>query len=161
MGIGIGLQRRRDAGFSLLEMLVVVAVLAILTVSVGLSMSFGRTEKRAMDQARQIQTHVEQLRNKAIYSGQPQGMVFSRQGWQVARFDPATRNWSKAGREIHWRGGVSFQGGDPDFIYGHAPVPDVIFLPDGHATPFEISFTVNGSYQACRSDGWRGLECPQ
>ncbi len=78
-----------EAGFSLLEMLVVVTVLAILTVSVGLS----------------------------------------------------------------------FQPTSPDFSFGVPPVPEVVFLPDGQSTPFEITFSALGRYQTCRSDGWSGLTC--
>ena len=148
-----------EAGFSLLEMLVVVTVLAILTVSVGLSMSFGRSKQQASDAANQLQTTLAQLRNTAIYSGVAQGLVISQQGWRVARFVPESRGWDMSAREIRWQVGVAFQPTSPDFSFGVPPVPEVVFLPDGQSSPFEITFSALGRYQTCRSDGWSGLTC--
>ena len=157
MDAGIAPPPSRDAGFTLIELMIVVTVLSILTVSVGLSMSFGRVERRVSDDAQRLQRYVTKLQENAIYSRRPRGLMLSARGWRVAQFNPQTRVWDTEGYGQDWQGAASVRLGYRSF--GVARLPDVVFLPDGRSTPFEITLSYGGSFSTCKNDGWTGLIC--
>lgn len=160
-GINTGSNQLSDAGFTLIELLIVVTVLSILTISVGLSMSFGRVERQAMDDAKNFQVHFARLQASAIHKQKPHGIKISSTGWRVVQFDNVLRKWKAAGREIRWRGSVDFRKTGVTGFSGTAFIPDVVFLPDGRSTAFNIRFVYKETFSICANDGWTGVLCGQ
>lgn len=159
MDTGITPRPAPDAGFTLIELVIVVTVLSILTVSVGLSMSFGRPERRASDDAHRLQDSFTRLQQGAIYSRVRRGLMISNRGWKVAQFDPASGIWNTEGYVQRWLGAASFRVLERAFPLGPGGAPDVVFLPDGHSTAFEITLSYGESFTLCKNDGWTGLIC--
>lgn len=143
----------------MIELVIVLTVLAVLTISVSLSMSFGRTSRQASDDARFFQENYDRLRTAAIHSQTPRGLMITPTGWRVARLDAVAQSWTATGREIPWRGAVFFRRKGPLVLAAVAGLPDVILLPDGRSTAFEIEFNMKQDISRCRSDGWQGVTC--
>lgn len=148
-----------DSGFTLIELIIVVTVLSILTISVGLSMSFGRVTRQASDDAKHFQTYFQRLQSNAINRQKPEGLMISAIGWRVAEFDSVKQVWDMDGPEIRWRGGVDFRKTSVRGYIGAFQVPDIIFLPDGRSTAFELRFINNETSSFCTNDGWTGVLC--
>ena len=150
----------QDAGFTLIELAVVVTILAILSVGIGASMSFARLTPQADDDLILFEERLAQLQAQAVYKQTPQGLRITNTGWQIQRFDPTAHTWDKGGRVTRWKNAVFFQKSPLAKRGGNRrQSPDIVLLPDGRSTPFEITFTHNSTSIQCRNDGWTGLRC--
>lgn len=157
------LSARRDHGFSLLEMVVVVAVIA--TLSVGASLSI-RPRGGTADVPRLVSAY-DALRDTAVLGQMPRGLRLVPGGWQVlvpveGEQEGAEEGWQPSGKPVKFRSEVRFEGvGGPILPApeGRAPRPDIVFLPDGKVTPFEAVFVTDATITACRAQGLAGLEC--
>lgn len=139
-------------GFSLIELLIAAAVLAVL--AVGASLSVGRSGSARDSDQTLFQRNFEVLQQLAITGGQSRGLEITPRGMRLALRDEA--GWQISEREQRWRGRVSVvtqgpnRGGD---------TPTVIFLATGQSTPFDVVFRSDDAVLRCRSDGWSGLTC--
>lgn len=147
---------RRTAGFSLLELVVVIAVVGILSLGVSLSLSGGRSTGGYPRDATRFENQYSALRDSAIHSRMPVALSLKPAGWQVMR--RAGDVWQGEGPRVRWSGSAVFQR-DLSAPVSPVPVPEVIFLPDGRSSAFSIRFTDAGQVAQCSSDGWQGLEC--
>lgn len=68
--------RDRPAGFTIIELLIVIAILLLLTTFTILSVDFAFESERVRSGARQVQSALEGARDRAIKSRQPRGIRF-------------------------------------------------------------------------------------
>jgi prepilin-type N-terminal cleavage/methylation domain-containing protein len=146
----------RTQGFSLLELLVVITVLAILTISIGYSSSLGDPKSASGDDASRFASVFSELQSGAILSQSRKGLDVSQKGWLVYHFDPVQANWDNDGRPVKWKGEASLLLKNRK----SAPYdPDIIIMPDGRHSAFSVTFVYSGVSQLCSSDGWMGVTC--
>lgn len=138
----------RDAGVTLIELVVVVAVMAVL--GAGLSLAVGRAASSADADMAQFRQQYEQLRAQAVHARHRYGLSVTPKGRHMMARHGGT--WQDLGPPRSWRAAVHYA----DRHRRAAPgVPDIQFLPNGQTSAFTISF---GS-RRCQSDGWTGLTC--
>lgn len=145
-----------SAGFSLLEMVVVVAVLAVLSVSVSFAVGRG-TSAPGADATRFAALHTR-LREAAVLGRHVQALAIGQTGWQVMTREGTA--WVSAGRPGQFRSAARFEGttgplGGPKI----SAAPDLFFLPDAQVTPFSVTFIAPGVITRCATNGWAALDC--
>jgi len=177
----------REAGFTLVELLVAIAVLAVL--ALGASLALPRGAPPAESDMALFQRQFEQMRQLAITGQSSRGLRITPQGLQLARRQASAQTarpdspeahgakvseplprWHVSARQQRWQGQVQFIAHNSK---GRAPIgsdaPDIQLLADGRSSAFIIRFsppsgsvgTGTGARRraSCRSDGHTGLIC--
>jgi type II secretion system protein H len=156
MGTRVNSRNTNNDGFSLLELLIVITILAILTISVGYSTTLGDPKSDARDDASRFVSVFNELQSAAILSQNRKGLDISQKGWLVYHFDDRAGNWDSDNRKVKWKGDASLlvkQRKDTPYD------PDIIIMPDGRHSAFAVTFIHEGASQLCSSDGWTGVLC--
>lgn len=136
-----------SGGFSLVEMLVVVAILSVL--SVGASLPLSRAGGSVTQDGAALAADVARLRQLAILSDRSHALILSQSGWTKQR--RSADGWSGVGEPGMFS--TARAAVDPD-----APVR-LILLPDGRMTPTDILLSDGNTVLECRSDGAEVLTC--
>jgi type II secretion system protein H len=153
-GDGPDLPRDGSAGFTLIELVVVVAVLSVLAVGAGLVAS-GSERSAAQSDVQRFQRLVEVTRARAIQARQVQGLFVTTRGFQAGV--ETADGWEKPRHETRWRGSVSLQVKTRRRTQDQPPI---VLLPDGRISAFTLIFTPDNSTRiVCRSDGSAGVSC--
>ncbi|PCJ04067.1 MAG: hypothetical protein COB16_11540 [Rhodobacteraceae bacterium] len=137
-----------DAGVTLIELVVVVAVMASLVLGVTLTRGLGGASGES--DLMSFRATYDQARSLAVHGQVQRGLALSAKGRRIAwwRGD----GWQISEQLMPWRGRVSYQIEGPSAAQ---ETPDIIFLPNGQTSAFSIQF----ESISCRSDGWTGLIC--
>ena len=125
----------RPRGFSLLEMLLVMALIAVASLLAVAAMSGGMQGMKLHAGAKDVAAQMRFARAVAISSGQPQDVVI----------DPRARRWEGA----KGRSGNLPEGGEIVFTGAREVQPEggkgaVRFFPDGAATGGRVRLLANG-----------------
>lgn len=157
----------RGAGFSLIELLVVIVILAIMAGMVLLSMGTLRSDEPAETEARRLAALLELVAEEALVQGRDYGVEFFADGYRFLSFDPDSGLWSVVDDEAYLR--QRTLGGDlrvvlavdgREVVVDEADdrrerrrdelVPQVGLFSSGEATSFEL-FLVAGFV----ADAWQ------
>ena len=143
-----GVTRDKSAGFTLIELMIVVTILSLLTLSVSLGLSRPRNES-AQDWSRFMALH-DRLRGQAILSGDILGLTVDADGYQRVRW--LGGDWVGEGTRAPWR--------DPVVVIAptdrRAPL---VFGPGGQSTAVNLQFGTGTGATRCISDGWAPVTC--
>jgi prepilin-type N-terminal cleavage/methylation domain-containing protein len=132
---------RTEAGFTLLELLVVVAVLGLLAGLAGYSVQAPKA-RAAQAEAGRMQTLLAGARARAIQSGVASQVVWGPGAADGA--DPARTFVLPPSVEAAWRPALP----------GPSGAQAIRFFPDGSATPGDLELTVAGAALRLRIDPW-------
>lgn len=138
----------QDTGFSLVELVVVVAVLSVL--AVGASLVAVSRDREPADIHVLHQTF-DRARSAAVHSRQTQGLRLKSGG--ITAFVRADGTWAARGTERRWRGRVRVA---TDLPQQEGDGPNVVLLADGSVTGFSVDFP--GGVR-CVQDSFVGLKC--
>jgi len=145
-----------DTGVSLIELLVVVAVLSVLAIGVSLPLRDGGSQAPA-DAAR-FASMFERTRTLAIHGQTQQGLRLTSRDMALMKL--TADGWQTSRQSIRFQGRADFRTKTPANALSALDAPEIIFLPNGQTTPFDLIFFGSGSRSAvCKSDGWMGVEC--
>ncbi len=146
-----GLTSTPDTGFSLLEVMVSVAVLAVLAVGVGLSTGGALSPaERDMDRFRRA---YDQNLALAVMGREQRGLTITATGLFLSRRTPS--GWTDPARLYDWgsRASVAFTTPRPPGS------PDVVLYPDARSTGFSVVFSRGEITRRCITDGFEVLTC--
>ncbi len=150
-----GVEHGRSAGFTLIEVLIAVAVLAVLATGAGLAVSRGAT--RTASDAQTLQHVFLRERGLAIQGRSWRGVAVEPLGYRLARVSEG--QWTLSDTRVSWRGRAS------TLLDGPAVLPGahvIAFLPNGRTSAGHIDFTSRGgSAVRCTFDGWTGVTCDE
>lgn len=141
-----------EQGFSLIELLVVISILAVL--AIGVSLATARAPNAASMDLAAFEKRFETMRARAIQGQQIEGLFVTPRGHQLARFQRSF--WQYAGAELKWSGRVIFRTKAPSVV---ALAPEILFLPNGSYSPFSVEFVSRSEHIRCDTDGWQKLTC--
>jgi general secretion pathway protein H len=91
------------AGFSLIELLVVIVILAITASMVVLGMATLNKDDPAETEARRLAALLQFVSEEALVQGRDYGIEFFPDGYRFLSWDPDTRLWSVVGDEAALR----------------------------------------------------------
>lgn len=137
-----------ERGFTLVELLVAVAILAVLALGAGL------VRARAPDAdaaAATLARAFELARRSAVAAQRPTGLEVTEAGLQVVALS-AEGVWMATGPEHHLRARPRVRALGPG---APAAGPAVRFLPTGETSA--VAIQLGGL--SCRATGWSGLAC--
>ena len=151
------LTRAGTAGFTLIEMLVVVVIIGLFVGAALLSVTLVDNERHLDREAQRLRGLLELVREEALMQSREFALYFSEVGYRPYVYDHAQMMWVApaqdrllAPREFDdsIRVELIVEGRtlvlEPDFIapeqQGETPQPQVMLLSSGEITPFELGF---------------------
>lgn len=95
--------RSSNNGFSLLELLTVIAILGIITASVSLTVGQGGPEKELTEKLERFMAISQFAADRAVLAGEPMGLLLEPPQWQSeSEFD-----WENLGWRYRWQEGAA------------------------------------------------------
>jgi general secretion pathway protein H len=157
-GDGARSERAVTAGFSLLELLVVVTIIGIFAGAAVLSLGILGNDREVEREAFRLRSLLQLAREEALMQGRDYGVLFDETGYRFYIYDYPHSVWVDApGDELFKphrlrepiRMSLSLEdrqlvlgasGSEQDREQAKQPKPQVVVLSSGELTPFEIDF---------------------
>jgi general secretion pathway protein H len=146
-------KRARLGGFSLLELLVVVAIIGIFVGVAVLSVDVTGDDRESEQEIFRLKTLIDLLREDALLQGTDYGVYFSQAGYQFYYYDYDRRSWllpptdgllTERSLPPDLEMAVTVDDRDvtlqsaPDLENGETAVPQIMILSSGEMTPFTL-----------------------
>ncbi len=147
--------RRYRGGFSFIELLVVVVIIAVFAGATILSVGTLGSDREIDREVFRLRTLLELLREEAVMQNRSYGVLFSETGYRFYIYDPQRLLWFEPiddrflrerllqeplslGLRLEDRDITLDREFDPEAL--EAPQPQVVLLASGEMTPFEVAF---------------------
>lgn len=139
-------------GFTLIEVLIVMVILAIMTTTVVLSFTGVASEQELKGMARDLATKLELARQEALQRNREWGLYIDEKRYAFAEYDDVNRQWVELAdrpfaavaipEEFHIE--VEAEGFAEEVLQDKkAGLPQVIVFSSGEQTPFLIRMSLN------------------
>ena len=137
---------RRPRGFTLLEILLVIAIVGILSGTVILGFTGADAEQELKGAAQRLAVRVELARQQALGRNREWGIYVEADAYRFAEFDPETRKWNeRQGRPFEQRDlppqtglRLETEGVGQLPFADDEDLPQIIVFSSGEITPFTI-----------------------
>ncbi len=152
--------RPADAGFSLLELLVAIAILVSVTGLALLASGGGLGERRGSAEMDRFALKFQLLCDRAVIESRLLGMALSANGYEGSEL--TADGWQSLGREESfrqvrlpegWQWQLALEGALRELPVELPAEPQLICLPDGRSSPFRLQLGNQVSGWMVRNDG--------
>lgn len=148
---GLGVRRQRQAGVTLIEMLVVLAVIGVAAGASMLGISAADRSGRARDEAVRLARHLALTVDEALISGRSYGLVWDRSGYRIERWMGPDDGWVVPAEDFAQRHDLpqtlqlgAASGGDPGqspLVIGPGAIGrGVVFAISGAGSVWQVAF---------------------
>lgn len=163
--------RRHVRGFTLIEVLIVIVIVAIMSATVAISFNGGDRERRLKAEVLRMAGLLELTRNQAIQRNEEWGMFVDESTFSFATFDEDAREWipwqqrplkettlENMRLELYVDEQVELPG-----TYDEGDVPDLVFFSSGESQKYTLRVQPNWETKAwtIESDGLSTAEATQ
>jgi general secretion pathway protein H len=150
---------RKDAGFTLLELLVVVAIIGMLVGAVTLSMGALGNDRGLRDETNRLRSVLDLLHEESLMQSRDYGLMFTATGYRFYIYDYQEQAWvvpqtdrllQEHALEPRLVLSLVLDGRDVrlarDFEAheGETPEPQIMLLSSGEVTPFTVQVERDG-----------------
>lgn len=153
MHFSLSINHRRQAGFTLLELLLVVVVVAVIAGLAVLSVG-DRREQGLQLEAQKLKALMDSLAEQAVFQQAPYGLQFIEHGYRSLVWDYSDSEWMVLGERESAQHFPDYIKIEPRSEAKQTPqedealVPDIVFYPDEEVEDFELRLSlVDGDAQ--------------
>jgi general secretion pathway protein H len=159
----------RSKGFTLVEILVVIVIMAVVISVTVLSVSSTGRDSQLDEESRRIEGLVGLLHERAILEGRDFGLRIEPAAYEFVVYDPRRDRWMRLDQEREFRHrelpkGISFQlqldsqtvvikAIDRNLSGGDPPGPQVAIAASGEGTPFRLTLQRDATQAKASVDG--------
>lgn len=152
--------RRVSVGFSLLELLVVIAILVSVTGLALLASGGGASDRRGSIEMDRFALKLQLLCDRAVIESRLFGMALSANAYEGSEL--TADGWYSLAREESfrqvrlpegWQWQLALEGALRELPVELPAEPQLVCLPDGRSTPFQLRLGDQSSGWQVRSDG--------
>jgi general secretion pathway protein H len=159
----------RSKGFTLVEILVVIVIMAVVISITVLSVSSTGRDSQLDEESRRIEGLVGLLHERALLEGRDFGLRIEPTAYEFVVYDPRRDRWMRLDQELEFRHrdlpkGISFQlqldsqtvvikAIDPNLTGGDPPGPQVAIAASGEGTPFRLTLQRDATQAKASVDG--------
>lgn len=150
---------RAQKGFTLIELMVVLVIVAVLLSAMTQSFKFGSSDELRSEQAK-IRGLLVNLQDQASFSGQPLLLTVDQKGMQTWQFSKG--DWQPANRfaDYRWPEGVKvdWQFNELETQQRNLPAGGWLFWPSGEVSAGKIALSIEENRQeVLRVLEWNGV----
>ncbi len=159
----------RSKGFTLVEILVVIVIMAVVISITVLSVSSTGRDSQLDEESRRIEGLVGLLHERALLEGRDFGLRIEPAAYEFVVYDPRRDRWMMLDQEREFRHrdlpkGITFQLQldsqtvvikpiDRNLSSGDQPNPQVAIAASGEGTPFRLTLQRNATQAKASVDG--------
>ncbi len=159
----------RSKGFTLVEILVVIVIMAVVISITVLSVSSTGRDSQLDEESRRIEGLVGLLHERALLEGRDFGLRIEPAAYEFVVYDPRRDRWMRLDQEREFRHrdlpkGITFQlqldsqtvvikAVDRNLTGGDPPGPQVAIAASGEGTPFRLTLQRDATQAKASVDG--------
>lgn len=161
---------RRVAGFTLIEILVVLVVVGLLAAIAVVNLGGGQERRQLENEVRELYLLMQTASEQAVVNNQELGLILTDDGYRFVIYSDKDDDWVAQGERLFsprtwpgWLVTTPIIDNDLPRLARSEQVtrPDIVFFSSGEITPFELEFTIkdrDSSPLKIETSGFDGLE---
>jgi general secretion pathway protein H len=170
-GQGLIVQTRaQQAGFTLIEILVVLVVIGLLASLAVMTMGGSSRDREMENEVRELYLLMQTASEQAVFNNTELGLILDDEGYRFVAWEDRSGEWKEPAEPMFRLRGFPEWITVTEYIENDTPRlaseedrlrPDVVFFSSGETTPFELEFTLgrdDARMHTIASDGFSPME---